>query len=131
MSVVQNCTTCDAHCCRHVAVQIGKPRTKKEYDHIRWYLLHDNIWVSIDLQGNWLLEFRSPCKNITADFKCNDYENRPTICKEYPSEEELCERQSEDLAYTQLFKCVEDFEQYLMTTKPTQIKQKSTSKKIQ
>ncbi len=113
MSVIKECSSCDAYCCRHVAVSVDTPKTKKEYDTIRWYLLHENIWVSIDHKGNWLLEMRTPCTKIDKDYRCAIYENRPRICVEYPFENELCERQTEELAYKYLFKNEKEFEAYL------------------
>jgi len=113
MSTVENCSQCDAYCCRHVAMQIDKPRCKGDYDKIRWYLMHENIWVSIDLCGNWILEFRTPCRNIDKDNRCSDYENRPKLCKDYPGKNELCERQTEELCYVQLFTSATEFEKYL------------------
>jgi Fe-S-cluster containining protein len=122
MSIVDECKKCDAYCCKHVAVHIDKPVNKKGFDHIRWYLLHENVWVSIDLEGDWVLEFRSPCKKITEDFKCGDYDNRPIICKTYPGKNELCERQSDQLSYLYLFTNVEEFELYLKSKKHNQQK---------
>jgi Fe-S-cluster containining protein len=113
MSVVETCGQCDAYCCRHVALQIDKPRCKSDYDKVRWYLLHEKIWVSIDRQGNWILEFRTTCRNIDQNNRCADYENRPKICREYPDENELCERQTEELSYTHLFSNVSEFDRYL------------------
>lgn len=112
MSVVEKCSKCDSHCCRHVAVQIEKPVTKKETDQVRWYLLHENVWVSIDHDGDWLLEFRTPCRKIQNN-KCGDYENRPAICRDYPGENELCERATDEESYAVLFTNESEFEEYL------------------
>jgi len=117
MSIVDNCENCDAHCCRHVATQLDTPKTKGDFDIIRWYLLHENIWVSIDLSDNWLLEFRTPCRNISDDYRCGDYSNRPKICREYPSEKELCERQTEKPSYKYLFTNEKEFLNYLDSKK--------------
>jgi Fe-S-cluster containining protein len=96
-----------------VAISIDTPKTKMDYDTIRWYLVHENIWVSIDHHGHWLLEMRTPCKHIDKDYKCAIYEKRPKICAVYPSESELCERQTEELSYTYLFKNEKEYEAYL------------------
>jgi Fe-S-cluster containining protein len=113
MSIIADCRACDAYCCRHVAISIDTPKTKMDYDTIRWYLMHENIWVSIDHNGHWLLEMRSPCKHIDTDYKCTIYENRPKICADYPLETELCERQTEELSYKHLFKNEQEYESYL------------------
>ncbi|MDG5815998.1 YkgJ family cysteine cluster protein [Chitinispirillales bacterium ANBcel5] len=116
------CSQCDAHCCKHVAVQIDTPEDKSDYDTIRWYLLHRDVWVSIDHSEDWLIEFRTPCQHILPDYKCGIYENRPTICREYPAEDEICEAVSDELSYTHLFKTVEDFESYLNKIKKKKAK---------
>ncbi|KMQ49560.1 hypothetical protein CHISP_3518 [Chitinispirillum alkaliphilum] len=110
---VNRCEKCDAYCCRHIAVQIDTPETENDFDIIRWYLLHHNVWVSIDHDDNWILEFKTPCRNITENFLCGDYQNRPSICREYPQEEELCEKETGEPSYTSLFTCLEEFEEYL------------------
>ncbi len=136
MSVVEKCSNCDAHCCRHVAVQIEKPVTKKEIDQVRWYLLHENVWVSIDHDGDWLLEFRTPCKKIVNN-QCGDYGNRPVICRDYPGENELCERETDDTSYAALFTNEEEFLQHLnkqdlkKTTLRTRIKNTQVKRRVQ
>lgn len=117
MSLVDECRKCDAFCCRHIAVPIDKPVNKTDIDHVRWYLLHENVWVSISNSGQWLLEFRTPCRNIGRDYKCKDYENRPQICKEYPSDDELCERQTDEKSYKHLFTNDKEFMAYIDSRK--------------
>lgn len=129
MSTIDECRNCDAYCCKHVAVYIDKPQNYRDYDHIRWYLLHENVWISIDFQGEWMLEFRTPCKRITKDFKCADYDNRPLICKNYPQKNELCEKQSTELSYAYLFTNLEEFETYLKAKKNIKPKKKADLKK--
>lgn len=113
MSKVENCSQCDAYCCRHVAMQIDKPSCKGDYDKIIWYLNHENIWVSIDLSGNWILEFRTTCRNIDKKNRCADYENRPKLCRDYPGRDELCEKQTDELCYVYLFTNATEFKNYL------------------
>ncbi|MFP4013149.1 MAG: YkgJ family cysteine cluster protein [Chitinispirillaceae bacterium] len=117
-TVNNSCENCNAHCCRHIAVGIDTPRNKRDYDDIRWYLLHQNVWVSIDHEGSWLLEFRTPCRHIREDFTCAIYKERPRICKEYPAENQLCEGETDEPSYTELFKCAEDLEKYIRRKKP-------------
>jgi hypothetical protein len=112
-----NCKKCNAYCCRHVAVGIDTPEDADDYDCIRWYLLHKNVWVAIAPDDTWLVEFKTPCRNITAIDNCGDYENRPAICKNYPGDGEICEGESDALACKVLFKNVNDFEKYLKKMK--------------
>jgi Fe-S-cluster containining protein len=76
-----------------------------------------------------MLEFRTPCKKITKEFKCADYENRPLICKNYPGKNELCERQSTELSYAYLFTNLEEFETYLKARKNIKAKTNANLKK--
>ncbi|MDR0330720.1 MAG: YkgJ family cysteine cluster protein [Chitinispirillales bacterium] len=110
--MTNRCKKCDAYCCRHVAIGIDTPSCEEDFDHIRWYLRHKNIWVSIDFDGNWIVEFKTPCRSIAADYKCADYKNRPQICKDYPGED-MCEGETDEPSYTELFKNVGEFEEYL------------------
>ncbi len=112
-STPYNCTKCDAYCCKHIALQIDTPETPQEYDTIRWYLLHRDVWVSIDHNECWVLEFKTPCRNITNDFLCGDYNARPSICREYPEDGQLCEKQGNEPSYSFLFTSIEEFEHYL------------------
>jgi Fe-S-cluster containining protein len=107
------CQKCNAYCCGHVAIGIDTPQDAEDHDHIRWYLLHKNVWVSIDLEDNWIVEFKTPCRHITKKFKCGDYENRPQICRDYPGEDNLCEGETNEPSYKKLFKNARDFEKYL------------------
>ena len=82
------CDGCD-HCCRYIALEIDKPTTKKDFDNIRWYLLHRSVSILIDWDGAWLLQFDTPCEWL-VDSRCTHYELRPGICREYDPKE--CER---------------------------------------
>jgi Fe-S-cluster containining protein len=107
------CPKCDAQCCRHVALEIDKPTTKKDYDNIRWYLIHKNVSVFIDNDGGWYVKFESPCEHIADDYKCGYYEQRPKICRDYPEEDQLCEFEGEEDYYTDLFNSENEFVEYL------------------
>ncbi len=69
------CVGCD-HCCRHVALEIDTPRTKADYDNIRWYLLHKNVSIMVDWDGAWLIQFDTAC-NWLVDGRCSHYALRP------------------------------------------------------
>jgi len=76
------CDDCTAKCCKYFALQIDSPKTQKDHDHIRWYLLHEHIAVWV--QGrDWFLEIRTPCRHLLPDNRCGIYETRPQICREH------------------------------------------------
>ena len=113
----RTCEICKALCCRHIALSIDKPRTKKDYDFIRWYLMHENVNVFIDHDNDWLIEFKTLCKNLGKDHKCKDYHNRPAICREYPEKTHDCEFLSDTPAHKVIFRSSEEFEKYLLKKK--------------
>jgi Fe-S-cluster containining protein len=108
---LQLCLACGAKCCRYVTAKIDTPRTQKDYDKIRWYLLHKQIRISVDRNREWYLEFVTPCMNLLPNQHCKDYENRPQLCRDYGQTQGGCESQSVD--YTEYFKSVADFELWL------------------
>jgi uncharacterized protein len=80
---------CEAKCCRYVAIVIDTPRSKNEFENIRWFVSHENVFVSKDQDNDWLLEFMTPCKHLKNNL-CAIYENRPEICRDYDPND--CER---------------------------------------
>jgi uncharacterized protein len=105
------CTECGAKCCRYVAIEIHTPKTKREYDDIRWYLLHENVHVYIDHSNAWHVEFRTRCRSLADDHRCIEYETRPQICRDYGWPIGSCE--FFDSPYKQRFESLEAFETYL------------------
>lgn len=86
-----SCEGCGARCCRYVATQVDTPTTKREYDYLRWYLLHRNVNVFIDHSGGWYIELESPCENLGPDHRCTGYETRPQICRRHGVGDTDCE----------------------------------------
>jgi Fe-S-cluster containining protein len=72
-----------------VALPISAPRTKRDFDEIRWYVLHQNVSVYIDWDGDWMIQFDSPCEWLKGG-RCVHYELRPEICRDHDPAE--CER---------------------------------------
>lgn len=75
------CEGCD-HCCRYVALAIPTPRTKRDFEEIRWYVLHDHVSVYIDWQGDWGIQFETTCRWLSGG-RCSHYQLRPHVCREY------------------------------------------------
>lgn len=101
------CDGCDS-CCRHIAVKIDKPESKKEFDQIRWFLLHEDVWVFIDNDDSWNLQVNNRCEKLKDDTMCGYYNERPQICLDYSSEN--CERNGDGDSFKVMFKSLEDFE---------------------
>jgi hypothetical protein len=107
------CLECGAKCCRYAAVEIDAPTCKRDYDNIRWFLLHRNVFVYRSHDGSWHLEFATPCEWLTAEHKCRHYERRPRICRDHGTESEECVAISPHPPHDLLFTSVDEFESYL------------------
>ena len=94
------CEHCTAACCRYLAIPLDKPTRGRDYDDIRWYLMHAGVSVFVE-DGEWFVQFQTTCKNLGADNRCNVYETRPEICREYEPGE--CDYSDASYGYDHLF----------------------------
>jgi len=101
----ENCGTC----CGYITINIASPKNEDDFDEIRWYLSHENIWIYIDEEG-WNMQVNNICK-YRKNGKCSDYENRSNICRNYSANH--CEKHEEDKSFTHLFKNPEELNAYL------------------
>lgn len=95
------CEHCSAKCCRYFALPIEEPTEKRDWEFIRWYLLHEAATVFKE-DDTWYLLVHTACKHLGSDNRCGIYTTRPQICQEYSTEN--CEYEDEWL-----------YEQYLET----------------
>jgi len=102
------CDYCTAKCCRYFALAIDKPTTRREFDYLRWYLLHERAAIFVE-DGSWYLLVHSPCKHLMPDNRCAIYEERPYICRQYSTRR--CEYE-DTWVYEQYFETPEQIEQY-------------------
>ena len=82
-ALLVTCDNCKAKCCKYIAVEIDTPETEDDFENIKWYLYHDNVIVYQDWEDSWLVEFRTPCKYLSEENKCQVYDKRPKICKDH------------------------------------------------
>lgn len=94
------CDSCAALCCRYFALPIDNPKTRREYDDIRWYLYHENVVVFIE-KKQWYLGILTRCKNLREDNRCGIYEQRPRICRNYSTDN--CDYHGGEYDYEKLF----------------------------
>jgi hypothetical protein len=88
--VHHNCGRCSAICCHYVSTEIDLPTSKRDFDIIRWYLMHPGVRVYCeDITGSWFVQYESRCENLRADHLCGIYETRPQICRDL--DPEYCE----------------------------------------
>lgn len=115
------CRGC-SHCCEYIALEIDKPTSLKDFDQIFWYVLHKDVWVYMDPDGDWYVQFNTPCEKL-AFHRCDYYPHRPQVCRDY--EPETCVRYGDGEAEKYLFKNEHDLFDYLAKKRPAMFKKMS------
>jgi len=103
------CEHCSGACCRYLAIEIDKPKSQRDHDDIRWYLLHEGINVFVE-DGDWFIQIRTRCQQLGLDNLCQIYETRPEICREYEPKD--CDYACDDPGYEHLFTHASQLEEY-------------------
>lgn len=102
------CEHCTAKCCRYFALPIDTPKTQRDFDFMRWYLLHER--ASIFVEGpTWYLLVHTTCKHLLDDHRCGIYHTRPQICREYTTDE--CEFE-DSFTYDRYFETPEQIHEF-------------------
>ena len=102
------CSYCPAKCCRYFALPIDTPSGRKDFEYIRWYLLHDRATVFTE-DDCWYLLVHTECRHLGDDNLCTDYETRPQICRDYKMHN--CEYEDE-WVYEHYFETSEQVAEY-------------------
>ena len=102
------CDYCAAKCCRYFALPIETPTSRRDYDFLRWYLLHGRASLFIE-DETWYLLVHTECRHLQPDHRCGIYETRPQICREYNTNN--CEY-LDDYTYDQYFETPEQIDEY-------------------
>ena len=108
------CQGC-SNCCEYIATQIDRPTTANDFDQVIWYLIHKDVWVYVDEENDWYIQFNTVCEKLN-NRRCGYYVSRPNICREY--EPEHCIRYGAGESEKHLFKDEIDFFRYLAKKKP-------------
>ena len=108
---VKECRACGAKCCKYLAIEIDEPETAHDFQNIRWYLCHRDVWVFIDHDDSWFIQFNTPCEFLQKDMTCRIYESRPLICRAHDPAD--CEAIDELECQKFMLKSVEDLDMYL------------------
>jgi Fe-S-cluster containining protein len=108
------CQYCTAKCCRYFALPIETPTELKDFEYIRWYLLHDRASVFTE-DDTWYLLVHTVCKHLQPDNRCGIYETRPPICREYSTKN--CEYE-DHWTYERYFETPEQVHEYAEAVLP-------------
>ena len=102
------CDYCSAKCCRYFALPFDRPTTWKEFDQMRWFLLHERAAVFVE-KGDWYVLVYNVCRHLRADNRCGIYETRPQICRDYSTRN--CEYE-DSWVYDHYWELPEQVEEY-------------------
>ena len=108
------CDHCTAKCCRYFALPMDTPTERKDFEYIRWFLMHDKAAVFTE-DETWYLLVHTTCKHLQPDNRCGIYETRPEICREYHTDD--CEY-DEDWVYERYFETSEQVAEYMEAVLP-------------
>jgi len=103
------CDKCDAKCCTYFCFEIDEPDDFQEFEDIRWFLCHEGVSIHIE-DGDWYISLANRCKYLTAENRCEIYEDRPIICRNYGRES--CDATPGGYDYEAVFNSPEDIEAY-------------------
>jgi Fe-S-cluster containining protein len=103
------CEYCTAKCCRYFALPIEPPETFKDFEYIRWFLLHDRATVFKE-DEDWYLLVHTQCRHLQPDNRCGIYETRPNVCREYSTKD--CEYE-DDWTYDFYLETSEQVAEYM------------------
>jgi len=114
------CDYCTGKCCRYFALPIETPETFKDFEYLRWYMLHGRVSIFVD-DEEWYLMVHNECQNLMQDHRCGDYENRPQICRDYTTDN--CEY-DDDTCYEKYFETPEQIQEYAEALFPRKRRQR-------
>jgi len=103
------CDKCAALCCRYFALPIENPATPRDYDNVRWYLMHESVVVFVE-EEQWYLGVLTRCKHLQPDNRCGIYETRPRVCRKYSTDN--CDYHGAEYNYSELFTSSEQLKAY-------------------
>ena len=104
------CRTCESKCCRYFALQIDTPRSRDDFENIRWYIAHKGVMIYVK-NRKWYMDISNKCRFLTKDFKCSIYDKRPLMCREHSPKE--CERTAGDFGFSHVFHTLKDLDKYI------------------
>lgn len=105
------CHKCIGLCCRYVALPIDTPKTRGDFDDIRWYLTHKGVTIFVE-KKSWYVSVDNTCRHLSAkDYRCKIYDKRPRICKGYKHVD--CELTKGEYDYDLYFTNDRQMEEYM------------------
>lgn len=111
MQKIISCDKCDGRCCRDVTVEIDKPTSFGDFEDLKWMIAHQNVYVYLDEENDWVVEFRTPCNFLDDKNRCSIYKRRYKMCSDH--DPEACIINGEGKHYKIFFKTEKDVDKYM------------------
>lgn len=108
------CDYCTAKCCRYFALPIEEPTDWRDFEFIRWYVLHERASIFTE-DDDWYLMVHTECRHLQDDNRCGIYETRPQICRDYSTDN--CEYE-DGWTYDRYFETPEQVYEYAEAVLP-------------
>ncbi|MEM7248387.1 MAG: YkgJ family cysteine cluster protein [Acidobacteriota bacterium] len=77
---------CGGACCKYYATALDTPRSREQFDELRWYLMRPDTHV-YKVDGDWFLLVNQDCRHLGPNNLCTIYETRPQICKDHSADD--------------------------------------------
>ncbi len=119
------CRKCEAKCCQYYALQIDTPRSKDDFENLRWYITHKRTRIFYE-RRKWFLEVLNKCRYLDKDHKCKIYNKRPQVCRDH--EAKSCEHTLGEADHEHYFKDLKDLDKYIQNRFSRKPKKKSVKK---
>ena len=120
------CDKCTGLCCRYFALPIEEPEDWEDYDDIRWYLCHKGITVFVE-DGEWYINIKNKCRHLNSEYKCDIYNKRPRICRQYTTKD--CDMVDGEYDYELHFTNDKQMEEYMNIKFGNNVTEKRKNKK--
>ena len=123
--ILKICQACRGTCCSYMAVALDEPTELEDFDDIRWYCAHKEVWVFMD-DDDWYVVFNAVCEKLGEDFACTIYEDRPQVCRDHKFGEcDYYMRGEFDLE----LRTLEEVDAYILKRFPNQARKKRLKEK--
>lgn len=122
------CNGC-SKCCEYIAMEIDEPEDRKDFQQIRWFLAHKDVWIFLDHDDSWNIQFNTDCEKLEdhevvqgEEAKvgiqrwCGIYDGRPDICIDHSSEN--CDKWGQGESFTKIWRTMEEFDEWLKVEHP-------------
>ena len=127
MAKKSQCEKCTGLCCRYFALPIDKPKTREDFDDIRWYLCHKGISIFVE-EGDWYINIKNECRHLSGkDHRCAIYSRRPKICRNYKRDD--CDFAEGEYEYDLHFTSDKEMDEYIRVKFDNNVSEKKRLKR--